>query len=141
MVSLDKAVIGPYAKTNGDGRPLKSVTAVLRDGRRKPIGLLCINVDVSMFETLHALSKDFLRFADAGERPSALFRGDWREEINDLVGQFLVDRGTTLAAMDIADREALVAALDARGMFGVRHAVAYITRRYWACREPRCTKR
>lgn len=127
VMSLDTPVIGPYAKTNGDGRPLKSVTAVVRDGRRKPVGLLCINLDVSMFETLRSISKDFLRFADTSERPAALFRGDWREEINDVVGQFLVDRGTTLAAMSLADREAVVAALESRGLFDVRNAVAYIT--------------
>lgn len=127
VVTLDQPVIGPYAKTNWDGRPLKSVTAVLRDGRRKPVGLLCINLDVSMFEALQSVSKDFLHLADSGERPSALFRNDWREEINDLVGQFLVDRGTTLAVMSIGDREALIAELESRGLFDVRNAAAYVT--------------
>lgn len=127
VAMLDKPVVGPYAKTNWDGRSLKSVTAVLRDGRRKPVGLLCINLDVSMFEALQSVSKDFLRFADTDERPSALFRNDWREEINDIVGQFLVDHGTTLAAMSIGDREALVAELASRGLFDVRNAVGYIT--------------
>jgi predicted transcriptional regulator YheO len=127
VITLDQPVIGPYAKTNGDGRSLKSVTAVLRDGRRKPVGLLCINLDVSMFEALQSVSRDFLRFADTSERPSALFRGDWREEINDVVGQFLVDRGTTLAAMSLAEREAVVATLESRGLFDVRNAAAYIT--------------
>jgi predicted transcriptional regulator YheO len=125
--SLDDAVIGPYPKTNADGRSLKSITAVLRDGRRKPIGLLCINVDVSMFEAMHALSKEFLRFAETAPRPAALFRNDWREEINDIVGQFLSDRGTALATMGIVDREALVTLLEERGLFDIRHAATYIT--------------
>jgi D-arginine utilization repressor len=125
--SLDDAVIGPYPKTNADGRPLKSITAVLRDGRRKPVGLLCINVDVSMFEAMQAMSKEFLRFAEDTPRPAALFRNDWREEVNDIVGQFLGDRGTTLAAMGIVDREALITLLEERGLFDVRHAASYIT--------------
>ncbi|MET0254726.1 MAG: helix-turn-helix domain-containing protein, partial [Luteibacter sp.] len=54
------------------------------------------------------------------------FRNDWREEINDLVGQFLTDHGTTLAAMGIEEREALVRQLEARGLFSVRNAAAYI---------------
>jgi predicted transcriptional regulator YheO len=126
IASLDQAVIGPYPKTNWDGRHLKSVTAVLRDARRKPIGLLCINVDISMFEALQSLSKDFLRFADTDSRPSALFRNDWREEVNDIVGQFLTDRGTTVAVMGIDDREALVRSLESRGLFDVRNASSYI---------------
>lgn len=125
--SLEEAVIGPYPKTNADGRSLKSITAVLRDGRRKSIGLLCINVDVSMFEAMQALSKEFLRFAETAPRPVALFRNDWREEVNDIVGQFLGDRGTTLATMGIVDREALVTLLEERGLFAVRHAATYIT--------------
>lgn len=125
--SLDDAVIGPYPKINADGRSLKSITAVLRDGRRKPIGLLCINVDVSMFEAMQAMSKEFLRFAETAPRPAALFRNDWREEINDIVGQFLSDRGTTLATMGIVDREALVTLLEERGLFDIRHAATYIT--------------
>ena len=124
--ALDDAVIGPYPKTNADGRSLKSITALLRDGRRKPVGLLCINVDVSMFETMQAMSKDFLRFADASPRPAALFRNDWREEVNDIVGQFVSDRGTTLATMGIVDREGLIALLEDRGLFDVRHAATYI---------------
>lgn len=124
--SLDDAVIGPYAKTNWDGRRLKSVTAVLRDGRNRAVGLLCINVDVSMFESLHALTRDFLRFADTEAKPSALFRNDWREEVNDIVGQFLTERGTTLAVMGIDEREALVQLLEARGLFDVRNAPSYI---------------
>jgi predicted transcriptional regulator YheO len=124
--SLDDAVIGPYAKTNWDGRRLKSVTAVLRDARNRAVGLLCINVDVSMFESLHALTRDFLRFGDTEAKPSALFRNDWREEVNDIVGQFLTDRGTTLAVMGIDEREALVQLLEARGLFDVRNAPSYI---------------
>lgn len=126
--TLGEPVIGPYPKTNHDGRPMKSVTAVLRDGRGRPAGLMCVNLDVSMFETLQSMSRDFLRFAHAPPRPAALFREDWREEVNDVVGTFLGERGTSLAAMHVDEREALVRALDARGVFDVRHAAGYVAR-------------
>ena len=45
-------VFGPYEKTGTDGRRLKSVTAVLRDAGDRPVGLLCINMDVSRIEEL-----------------------------------------------------------------------------------------
>ncbi|MEX1828508.1 transcriptional regulator [Luteibacter sp. CQ10] len=126
--TLDRPVIGPYPKTNHDGRSMKSVTAVLRDGRGRAAGLMCINLDVSMFETLQAVSRDFLRFADATPRAAALFREDWREEVNDVVGAFLGERGTSLSAMQVDEREALVRELDARGVFDVRHASGYVAR-------------
>lgn len=124
--AADETVIGPYPKTNADGRPMKSVTAVLRDGRGKPTGLMCINLDVSMFASMQGVLKDFLRFADDAPRPAALFREDWREEVNDLVGQFLGERGTSLAALAIDEREALVRLLAAHGLFDRRHAANYM---------------
>jgi predicted transcriptional regulator YheO len=124
--SLDQPVIGPYRKTNWDGRKLKSITAVLKDASGHPAGLMCINIDVTMFETLQAISKDFLRFSDDAARPSVLFQNDWREEANEIVGQFLTDRGTTLSSMAHEERLALIEDLDARGLFDVRNAVPYI---------------
>jgi predicted transcriptional regulator YheO len=126
--SLDQPVIGPYRKTNWDGRKLKSITAVLQDASGYPAGLMCINVDVTMFETLQAISRDFLRFSDDAARPSVLFQNDWREEANEIVGQFLTDRGTTLSSMALEERMALIEALDARGLFDVRNAVPHIAR-------------
>jgi predicted transcriptional regulator YheO len=124
--AADETVIGPYPKTNADGRPMKSVTAVLRDRRGKPTGLMCINLDVSMFASMQGVLKDFLRFADDAPRPAALFREDWREEVNDLVGQFLGERGTSLAALALDEREALVRLLAGHGLFDRRHAANYM---------------
>ncbi|QWT19693.1 PAS domain-containing protein [Bacillus sp. NP157] len=121
-----ESVIGPYPKTNVDGRALKSVTAVLRDGRGRATGLMCINLDVSMFASMQGVLKDFLRFGDEAPRPAALFREDWREDVNEQVGQFLGERGISLGMLDVAEREALVRALADRGLFDIRHAANYI---------------
>jgi predicted transcriptional regulator YheO len=126
--SLDLPVIGPYRKTNWDGRSLKSITTVLRDGRGKPAGLLCINLDVSLLESIGSAAREFLRFADEAERPAALFNGDWQDEINSTVGEFLTERGVTSSALTQEDRHALLARLDERGLFALRNAAPYIAR-------------
>lgn len=126
VVSFDQPVLGPYGKINWDGRSLKSISAVLNDATGAPVGLLCINVDVSMFEALHAVAGAFLRFADTAVRPSALFENDWREDVNGIVGQFVSERGLSLSKLTVRDRSALIAALDARGLFSVRNAAPYI---------------
>jgi predicted transcriptional regulator YheO len=123
---LDRPVIGPYPKTNWDGRKLKSITAILPGKDRRPIGLLCINVDISMVETLRALTRDFLSYQETGERPAALFHRDWREEANELVGHFVSIRGATPGALSADQRLTLIAELDSRGLFAVRSAVPYI---------------
>lgn len=120
------AVIGPYPKRNFDGRPLKSITAVLPDGEGRPIGLLCINVDVSVFETVAAAARGFLDFDTA--RPVALLDADWREEANSLVGDYLLERGKRLSALSVDEREDLVRTLDARGFFEMRNAAPHMAR-------------
>src|SRR5512138_1372930 len=47
---LDRDIFGPYDKANADGARLKSITAALRDQKGKRIGLLCINLDVALFD-------------------------------------------------------------------------------------------
>src|SRR5690349_1263722 len=47
----DTRIIGPYPRTNWDGRKLKSLTVILRSPEGEPIGLMCINLDVSHFES------------------------------------------------------------------------------------------
>jgi len=42
----DSDVVGAYYSTTRDGRKLRSVTALIRNGS-KPIGLLCVNMDMS----------------------------------------------------------------------------------------------
>lgn len=121
-------VIGPYPKTNPDGRSLKSITAILRDKQGQPYGLLCINIDVSMFETLESLAKAFLRLDDGKARPSALFEKDWREEANEIIGKFLADRGEVARKLSYEDRLQIIGELDVRGLFNVRNAVPYIAR-------------
>jgi predicted transcriptional regulator YheO len=123
----EQNVLGPYPKTNWDGRSLRSITAVLRpDPDADPIGLMCINLDVSAFHALAGLAKSFLAFADAQPKASALLGADWREEANEIIGQFLCDHALTLASMDRQQREDLIGLLDQRGIFDIRNAIPYV---------------
>ena len=46
--SLASDVIGSYYGRTGDGRPLKSVTMLIRSTSGKLIGFMCINIDLSV---------------------------------------------------------------------------------------------
>ncbi|WP_337183192.1 PAS domain-containing protein [Shinella sp.] len=117
-------VYGPYEKTGGDGRRLKSVTAVLKDDFGQAAGLLCINMDVSHFEAAAKLLSAFT--GTAAPRPPSLFAGDWREAINMALTEWLRGRGLALPALRKGDRVALVAELDRRGLFQTRNAVDHL---------------
>ena len=120
----EAGVYGPYEKTGEDGRRLKSVTAVLQDEFGRAGGLLCINMDISHFEAAAKLLSAFT--GAATPRPASLFAGDWREEINTALHDWLRTRGLALTALKKGDRVELVAALDRRGLFQTRNAVDHL---------------
>ncbi|WVT76904.1 PAS domain-containing protein (plasmid) [Sinorhizobium chiapasense] len=120
-------IIGPYEKVNWDGRPIKAISAVLRDRTGKAIGVLCINADVSDFHaalrTLNALVR-----VPASDKPASLFKEDWHERVNEYVQQWTATRGLTISTMSRADKQALVIALSSDGAFGGKNAASYISR-------------
>ena len=61
---------------------MKSVTAVIRSQAGNPIGLMCINLDISKWEEMHHFILDMIK--PATEMPDFLFKNDWREKINPL---------------------------------------------------------
>jgi D-arginine utilization repressor len=125
-IDFDQNVIGPYTKTNWDGRRLKSVSAVIRDPDGRPIGLMCINHDIEAFsgvlDQLLLLVGTPVPMAPA----TALFSGDWRERINEHIGTFLAEKNATLTGLGTNDVNHLIAWLDKVGIFEIRNATNYL---------------
>ncbi len=124
--SLESDVIGPYGKSNWDGRRLKAITAVLRDAEGRPIGLLCINHDIEAFAGVFDQLKSMVDIAAPLPKTSALMAEDWREAVNSVIGDFLGTRRAALAGLTSADMDELIGMLDARGVFAIRKAVPYV---------------
>ncbi len=119
------AVIGPYDKLNYDGRRLRSVSAVLHDTHGKPMGMLCINLDLSRFEAAATLLREFVNPPDTPP-PESLFSKDWRERIHHETREFLAQRNMVFEALERADKIALVGRIQAAGLFEARHACDYV---------------
>jgi len=115
---------GPYEKAHDDGSRLKSVSAVLRSPAGEKLGFLCINLDLSKLDAAIALLSAF--GMPATQPPEPLFRHDWRERINLEIRAFLQEHGTSLKAFDRNDRMALLARLEAKGLFETRNAAPLV---------------
>ncbi|MDL2407043.1 PAS domain-containing protein [Rhizobium calliandrae] len=126
--SLDADVIGPYRKTNFDGRQLKSVTSVLREGSGAPYGLLCVNFDIALMELARDALTMLTAFQGSGKQPSALFQSDWQETVNAAIADFLSERGLAASALAKEDHASLVEALEQEGYFAIRNLVPYLAR-------------
>lgn len=115
-----------YTKANWDGRPMKSSTATLRDKNQKPIGLLCINLDLSKWEEFRHLLNQWLSDQNPQNQPEVLFKDDWREKINLYVSSYLKNEGTVLKMLSKEKKRDLVKSLHKKGAFKAKNGAAYV---------------
>ena len=121
-----EAVIGPYEKVNWDGRRLRSISIVVRDDEARPIGLICVNADITALDSLRGALALFLDGAAVSPQPEKLFRDDWQERINAFLTAWLKDRGATLGGLGRNEKREIVEALYRQGAFKGRSAAPYV---------------
>jgi D-arginine utilization repressor len=121
-------IFPPYTKINWDGRKLKSVTATLKNHKNIPIGLFCINLDISKWEEIHHFIGEWIKLPASIEKPEVLFEDDWRERINAYVSNYLQKQGIsmTVLAKDRSKKKELVHILHEAGAFKAKHAASYV---------------
>ena len=121
-----EAFIGPYEKTNWDGRRIRSVSVVARDQRRHPIGMICINADLSVYDRARAALDLLLDGSRVLPQPEKLFRDDWQERINTFLQTWLMQRKLSMPHLDRLQKRELVQALFAEGAFKGKSAPNYV---------------
>lgn len=123
---VDERTIGPYEKLNWDGQKIRSVSSVLRDTAGTPIAVLCINLNISLFETAKQALDLFLSSSKLVPQPDALFRDDWQERINTFLHSWLRQRQLGLNLLTREHKRELVEALHAEGAFKGKSAANYV---------------
>ncbi len=119
-------VYGPYPKVLSDGRRLSSVSAVIRDADGKPAYVFCVNVDRTAFEEASRLLAAFA--APAAGQPRVLFEHDWFETLNEVIAEYVRERGLTVERLGREDRVELLGKLDAAGVLSQRRSVPAVAR-------------
>ncbi|MCP1623117.1 helix-turn-helix transcriptional regulator [Pseudomonas nitroreducens] len=122
----DERNIGPYEKLNWDGQKIRSISTVLRDARGEPLAVLCINLNITLFETAKAALDLFLSSSKVIPQPDALFRDDWQERINTFLHGWLQQRQLSLSTLSRDHKRELVLALHAEGAFKGKSAANYV---------------
>lgn len=119
---------GPFPKRTFDGRRLKYVTSLLRDDSGEVIGLMCLNLDVSVFEALEANVRDFLGNVGDSAGLDRMFDDDWQQRIDNFVRQYLLRKNLGMKNLHRKERVELVGALHEAGAFRAKDAATYIAR-------------
>jgi predicted transcriptional regulator YheO len=121
-------VIGSYYGETGDGRPLKSVTMLIRGSSGKPIGFMCINIDLTV--TLLDFLKEFSPVTNEASSKSIVER--FPSTLDDLV-QKSVDAVMTGVSTrrEVSPSEknrVVISELHRRGIFNMRGAVDIVAK-------------
>lgn len=124
-----QSIIGPYDKTNWDGRPMKSISVLIRNQSGKVEGFLCINVDVSAFVNANHLLQTFLKNnAEIPEQSQRLFKEDLYEKINLYVHKYCQEHQVSLAALSRENKREIINSLANEGAFEGKNAANYVGR-------------
>jgi predicted transcriptional regulator YheO len=121
-------VVGPYEKRNWDGGTMRCVSVVVRDQDQHPVGLTCVNLNISVFKQVSAALELLVTGTRITSQPAVLFRDDWQERINTFIHGWLENHQLSLAALTRQQRTLLVEDLYAHGGFAGRSAAAYVAR-------------
>lgn len=113
-----------YEKVNWDGKKLKSITATLKTHKGAPIGLLCINLDLSSFEAIQNMVSLWL--AAGHKQPKVLFKEDFKEKINRFIAAFLKKEKRAITALTKEEKQKLVGLLYKEGAFETKNSSKYI---------------
>ncbi|MCH9625925.1 MAG: Transcriptional regulator DauR [Chlamydiales bacterium] len=122
-------VIGPYDKTNWDGRPMKSISIVIRNPSGKAEGFLCVNVDVSVFTSANQMLQSFLKNnINLPEKSQRLFKNDLYEKINLYVHKYCKELQVRTEALSRENKREIINSLAEEGAFEGKNAANYIGR-------------
>ena len=122
----DKAILGPYEKALPSQGRSKSITAGLRTADGEVIGLLCINLDVSLIDRAAAMLTSFS--STAMRRPEPIYRTDVQQHLNYIVRDFSMRINKAVGNLSREERMQLVSQVDRAGLFQARKSVDYLAK-------------
>ena len=125
-MSMLEDCVGPYEKTNWDGGRLRAVSSIIRDDNNQAVGMLCINLDVSMFAKLHQAISQFIDCDQLVQQPTPLFKDDWLERVNTYIHQYLKDNHLNLEMLTREEKKNLIEHLYRIGAFTGKNSAQYI---------------
>jgi len=122
-LSETETVIGPYEKAGEKGQRIRSVTSVLRDDHQEALGLMCINLDFTVYEQALDLLEGLIRPTQTQAHPEILFQNDWRDQIKMEIRSYLISHDLSLDTLTPESRKNIMALLDGKGLFYAKKSI------------------
>ena len=125
---LDKFpdVFEPYYETNWDGKKIKCTTVTIRDEKKKPVALICYNLDTSAFQEMQESLNLFLNVKEDSANPVEMFSEQWQERVDQSINAFLLEHKLRIGSLDNTQKKQLVEELSKQGIFFLKNAAPYV---------------
>ena len=118
-------VVANYPNKFADGRQAKSTSIGIKDGDGRYIAALCLNVDLTLFQSFQSAMNQFVA-VDAGAAPRESLDPAGADAIRARIDQFAARLAASPRTLKTAARRALLQELRAAGMLDVRRAMEVI---------------
>lgn len=119
----------PYYKENWDGRPLKCTSITMRNEKGEPIGLICINIDVSFFRDGAQVLEAFLKTKREASNPVEIFSAGCEEHVLKVIQQYIEEKNLSLNHLSRDQKKELVWQLYKKGVFNFKNAIPLVAKK------------
>jgi len=119
-------VLANYPNQFPDGRPAKSTSIGIKDAHQQYIAALCLNVDLTLFRSLHALLGQFGNVDAAAAPHESLAPPAGADAIRAHIEQFAARHATTPRALKADERRVLIRELQEAGLLDMRRSMETI---------------
>lgn len=129
LLDTDARTIGPYQRTNWDGRALKCMSTIIRGKDNKIQGFVCINLDVSVCTSMQDALSSFLGGGvQMSEGDSRFYKENLYQRINEYVKSFCIERHLHQEHLTRDEKRDLILSLKEEGAFDEKNAATYVAR-------------
>jgi predicted transcriptional regulator YheO len=118
-------VIANYPNKFSDGRQAKSTSIGIKDASGKYIAALCMNVDLTLFQSFQSAMTQFVS-VDQQAAPNESLDPSGTDAIRARIDQFAARLATSPRALKAGDRRALLKELKSSGLLDVRRSMETI---------------
>lgn len=118
-------VVANYPNKFADGRQAKSTSIGIKDGDGKYIAALCLNVDLTLFQSFQSAMNQFVA-VDAGAAPRESLDPAGADAIRARIDQFAARLAASPRTLKTPARRELLRQLRAAGLLDVRRAMEII---------------
>lgn len=119
-------VFDPYYETNWDGHKIKCTTITVRDNKKRPVALICFNLDTYVFQDMQLNLKTFLEVKSGTSNPVELFNEGWQEKVDSFISSYLSKHKLIPMSLTKKQTLGLIEELSSHGVFFYKNAAPYV---------------